>query len=1336
MSDPEADALSEGISIVAHLAVKHGFVTPDQMKGMLEASGKVDSGRLGQRLVSGGHMKSLELETLFEIAACEKIGDAEGAAEATARLAELRKEAAPAAPEAAPIDPEIALAQSDPKRRFGKYVMLNELGRGGMGIVYRAWQADLRRIVALKVLPSELADAEERARFEREARVAAQLNHSNIVHVHECGQIDGKPYFTMDYIQGKPLSALIKEGGLNSRKALEIGAQAAMALQFAHEHGVVHRDVKPANILVDAQGRPFLVDFGLAKSTADFSMTTTGMVMGSPYFMSPEQAQGRTKEIDRRSDIYSLGAVLYQALTGRHPFEADDFGRLFDMIREERPRPPSERVKGLSKDLDAVILKCLEKKPERRYAHAFDLAADLKRVLVGQRVEAKGGAAKTTQHHGKSTTRIPKVAAPKSYGKAVAGGVAIVALLALIGVAIATTGKTPAPTATPLAARTVEPEPPPAPTAAPTATPTPRPTPTPEAGLEATETEVYRHLRDRRYGEAMARATAAVPRAPEDELALVSLRKRIESEARQAWLDAEDRAVRALMEGDAGRARAEYEEVLAHNLEPWTGKAREAIKRIAAPAPTRTPEPAPTPPPPAPTPSAAPTPDPAIALEAEAQAALKSLLEAEKRKDWKKCRELLAQRERWEASEAWRQAGTRLDEIAFASAEVSEEGYFAVRPRKAGSQLEWRYDFAQAAQVRDWAVRAPDVAWLNNVNVAHGLRLERESLVVRNAMARFLVDLEGELAISAEVAIVERGRGVAGFALGGYVFNFFDGQNATVSGPTGQFATQPLPEPATGRLAKVVFRVSRAQVLATVDDLVVFKGAPPAPPVPGYPELRAVLDTAVGLRRISLTGAPVQGALEAAKSRAALLGQVGRAFPLGGATLLCDGKSEGMLDKQEAGTWTVVEGALRGNSPDKGRHAELHALNQSWRNFRFRMRYRAHSGLFLDVGLRMGGGQINLQLPMDQPEKWREVEVIAAESAIQATVDGLPLAPEEQPATNEKGNLRIRLMGASASLKDVTIEEIRGVPTMEVSRKRDSRASVSGVVSMQEAGRWVRTPKLVEGVTLRADARIRIDHAGAVCWLETGSRFAMDGDRLDLLEGTGSVTMEVAGKFRLALGGHRVEPVTKQGRLVVVARPDRVLAEEGLAKWDDADLLEGVEYDLKSKKAEAQRTRSLPAALRPKETPTWRLEAALQKAKLLQGAAVELPGGRKGFKSVLYKMHEYFYGGVTYDGSTAGLVVKERLALRFRMQLKETNGLTLQIWDETQNKNLKLGIEAPPDTWVTMTIFLKDLGNPDAKIDRIAKVDDKLGEFSWLVGKPGIAAEVLLADVQLVEIER
>jgi predicted Ser/Thr protein kinase len=275
-------------------------------------------------------------------------------------------------------------------RTIGDYEIVAELGRGGMGVVYRVRQKSLNRVVALKMLlPGSLPTAADLQRFKTEAEATAGLRHPNIVTVYEVGESDGSHYYSMDYIDGVSLADRLAAGPLPGRAAARYVEAIARAIQHAHRHGILHRDLKPSNILIDHDDEPHVTDFGLAKRLHDDSrQTRTGAVLGTPGYMAPEQAAGRVKELAPATDVYGLGAILYECLTGRPPFQAETPVATMQQVLERDPAPPSLLNPNVDHDLETICLKCLEKDPDNRYQSAGELADDLARFLAGESISA------------------------------------------------------------------------------------------------------------------------------------------------------------------------------------------------------------------------------------------------------------------------------------------------------------------------------------------------------------------------------------------------------------------------------------------------------------------------------------------------------------------------------------------------------------------------------------------------------------------------------------------------------------------------------------------------------------------------------------------------------------------------------------------------------------------------------------------------------------------------------------------------------------------------------------------------------------------------------------
>src|SRR6266480_3456161 len=274
---------------------------------------------------------------------------------------------------------------------FGDYELLEEIGRGGQGVVYRARQKSLNRTVALKVIAVRTWATEAHLkRFRREAEAAARLDHPCIVPIHEVGERDGYCYFSMNFIEGGQLGEVVEHTPMSIRKAAELIAKVARTIDYAHQHGVLHRDIKPGNVLLDANGEPHLTDFGLARLLeTESTVTRTMEVLGTPSYMAPEQAVGNNALVSRATDVYGLGAVFYQLLTGHPPFAGGTTFETVRLVLDTEPRQPGLWNPKIDSDLSTICLKCLEKDPERRYSSALALAEDLERWLKHEPIRAK-----------------------------------------------------------------------------------------------------------------------------------------------------------------------------------------------------------------------------------------------------------------------------------------------------------------------------------------------------------------------------------------------------------------------------------------------------------------------------------------------------------------------------------------------------------------------------------------------------------------------------------------------------------------------------------------------------------------------------------------------------------------------------------------------------------------------------------------------------------------------------------------------------------------------------------------------------------------------------------
>jgi len=426
---------------IGQLLVEAGSVTEAQVKQALAiqadcAAKKTAVPRLGEILLEKGVISfavlqaALQRQSKLIHLACSACGARYAAEQAQPGKVYLCEKCAsplssgsriPAAQPAVP--PEVDKAAENPQNMVGKYILVSSIGKGSMGAVYKAWDRGLRRWVAMKVL---LATNDQNLvlRFRREAETAAAIQHPNIVPIYDVGESNGRPYLVMKFVEGSTLVGM----SLTVEQAASITLQAARGVAYAHEKGVVHRDLKPGNVMVDNAGHVYVMDFGLAKDLFQgIGLTAPGTVMGTPSYMPPEQASGRNQEIDRSSDVYSLGAILYELLTGRPPFQSER--GVMDTIRQvlESPVvPPSKLRRDTPADIERIILKALEKEKGNRYPSAVQFVKALEAVAVT-----------ATPHAGPAPAALAAAAPPaRSATKAIFWGIILLVLSVLAGLGV------------------------------------------------------------------------------------------------------------------------------------------------------------------------------------------------------------------------------------------------------------------------------------------------------------------------------------------------------------------------------------------------------------------------------------------------------------------------------------------------------------------------------------------------------------------------------------------------------------------------------------------------------------------------------------------------------------------------------------------------------------------------------------------------------------------------------------------------------------------------------------------------------------------------------------
>jgi serine/threonine protein kinase len=344
----------------------------------------------GEEMIPG-RLIGTTCPTCFEPATALKLADAPVAATSSGVRSPAAQAAKGGLEDVTLHDSVAEIATNDDSETVRGFAIIDTVGRGSTGVVYKAEQLGQKRVVALKVLLAGAhASAREMERFRREAELLTRLQHPNIVQIFSVGEHRKRPYLVMEYLSGGTLLARMTKKPPTVKQAVSDVLTLATAVGAAHRVGVVHRDLKPANVLLAQDGTLKITDFGLAKEVEETSeFTATGAIIGTPAYMAPEQAEGRMRQVGTATDVYALGAILYEMLTGRPPLKGPTVLDTLELIRNVTPQPPSKLVPGLDRDLDLICLKCLTKDPRHRYAHAGELADELGRFLRGIPVEVR-----------------------------------------------------------------------------------------------------------------------------------------------------------------------------------------------------------------------------------------------------------------------------------------------------------------------------------------------------------------------------------------------------------------------------------------------------------------------------------------------------------------------------------------------------------------------------------------------------------------------------------------------------------------------------------------------------------------------------------------------------------------------------------------------------------------------------------------------------------------------------------------------------------------------------------------------------------------------------------
>jgi predicted Ser/Thr protein kinase len=963
-------------------------------------------------------------------------------------------------------------ARAGKPSKLGKIELVKELGRGGMGIVYLGREPELRRTVAVKVLLAA-EDEKLRQRFLREARMVSKLRHPNIVSVHEFGEQDGKAYFTMDFIEGGSLDSQIEKKAIDLRGLMTTVATVARALDYAHAQGLVHRDVKPQNILVSKEGTPYLTDFGLAREVeSNTRLTMSGAVMGTPSYMSPEQASG-SAGIDSRTDIYSLGAVLYEGLTGRTVFGERDLIQLLSAIVNEDPEPPTKRSPHLPADVETICLKALQKQPDRRYPTGAQMADDIDRWLRGEAITARRSG--TFEKAAIWVKRRPAV---------VAGVSGALAALLIIGAVMRNSAASEAR----LKQQADELK---------------------KERLRLALEQEERDSENRRKIESLQAALASATSAEEKERIRKELSAIAGAPAETAW----------------DRVSAEIEPLLAKKdfagalavLDAWPAKSAEDEDRVAARSrevremARAYAEASKRPPPDTGTGPAGPGPElswvrsavgarlrakdadgaRAILDAASAVVAKKELADLEWAVEGTRAVHEAARKAL--AEPAGRKVTTRSSKVALEVVGLSDKGVrlkkengtlamvdyaelsaesleemaaaaavaedarecfrafwspadgppagpgrlaallesiragdamfaetppedptktFAVEPTGGGASTRWSYDFSSPTQLRDWVV-SPSLDPAKN---PWGASVDGGLLRLSNASLASAILPEAPAAIVVQVASLSSPEPGFRVSLAGYSCEIRGNGDAVLRAPDGRelraWRGAPL---LSGQAYTVELRLLDKSVSAAIAGLPPISADRGQEIAAGATGVTAAPDARLDIRRIELTGRPDKLSLETLLSWRAFRGTLdARPGTLPPADVFSPMHAPRW---QRPADWTSIDRGVRG----KGGAASLDAP----RNARLRFEFAVHSGRTVRLIARDGGAPVEWLLPSDRPGDWRRADLIVVGSYAFLRVDGVLLfRPVNASPGASAGRFTFALGDSEASFRNATLQPV------------------------------------------------------------------------------------------------------------------------------------------------------------------------------------------------------------------------------------------------------------------------------------------------------------------------